>query len=146
MLNNTPVLGPGYAIALGEPLEWHETLRRMEHPMRERRRLTFARAKLFGEQLPCKKWQREIADIAGASNVDFTWVFNSGNGQYALTSHPVQSHLETSLTFEKQRQFSEALVLPGRCFTPSRVGRSTALYIEASMCHFLQTLARRNWC
>lgn len=91
VLNGSSVLGQGYVISLGEPLEWHETLKRMEHPVRERRRLTFARAKLFGEQLPCKKWQREIADIAGPSNVDFTWVFNSGNGQYSLTSAAVSN-------------------------------------------------------
>lgn len=73
--------GPGYTLEAGEPLEWHATLRRMVYPLRERRRLTFARARLFGEKLTPQKWAQDVRDIAGAGNVEYTWVFNNGNGK-----------------------------------------------------------------
>lgn len=74
--------GSGYKLTLGEPFEWHGSLRRMNYPLRERRRLTFAKAKMFGEQLPPQKWEREVAALAGPGNLEFTWIFNSGNGKH----------------------------------------------------------------
>ncbi|KKA21647.1 hypothetical protein T310_4326 [Rasamsonia emersonii CBS 393.64] len=78
--------GSGYKLTLGEPFEWHVSLGRMNHPLRERRRLTFAKAKLFGEGLTPEKWEREVATLAGPGNLEFTWIFNSGNGTDTCTS------------------------------------------------------------
>ncbi|KAL1972911.1 hypothetical protein VTN31DRAFT_6453 [Thermomyces dupontii] len=75
------VYGPAYTLEAGEPLEWHATLRRMVYPLRERRRLTFARAGLFGDKLTPQKWAQDVRDIAGKGNVEYTWVFNNGNGK-----------------------------------------------------------------
>ncbi|KAL1963678.1 hypothetical protein VTN77DRAFT_7882 [Rasamsonia byssochlamydoides] len=76
--------GSGYTLSLGEPIEWHANLRRMNHPARERRRLTFAKSKLFSDQLSPQKWEREVASVAGPGNLEFTWIFNTGNGKNAL--------------------------------------------------------------
>ena len=78
------IYGLGYTLETGEPLPWHATLQRMVYPLRERRRLTFARAKLFGEKLTPQKWAQDVRDIAGKGNVEYTWVFNNGNGKAML--------------------------------------------------------------
>jgi hypothetical protein len=76
--------GGAYKLTLLEPFIWHANLHQMNHPARERRRLTFARSKLFGASLSPVKWEREVKAIAGTGNVDFVWVFNSGNGKHAF--------------------------------------------------------------
>ncbi|EED16575.1 conserved hypothetical protein [Talaromyces stipitatus ATCC 10500] len=74
------VFGPGnWTVALGNPMEWTETLRRMAHPHRERRRLTFVKSRLFADHTSFQKWVREVQDVAGHANVDFVWAFNTGN-------------------------------------------------------------------
>lgn len=79
------VFGPGdWAVTLGKHMEWTDTLRRMAHPHRERRRLTFVKSRLFADNTSFMKWVREVQDVAGSSNVDFVWAFNTGNGKSPL--------------------------------------------------------------
>ncbi|OXV10948.1 hypothetical protein Egran_01291 [Elaphomyces granulatus] len=80
----TSCFGNGYTLKLGEPLEWDEDLCRMNHPIKERRRLTFVRRKMFSGRLSAKKWRRDVAAIVGAENIDFMHVFNSGNAATAV--------------------------------------------------------------
>jgi hypothetical protein len=79
------VFGPGeWSVTLSKPMEWTETLRRMAHPHRERRRLTFVKSRLFADNTSFLKWVREVQDVAGSANVDFVWAFNTGNGKSPL--------------------------------------------------------------
>lgn len=75
------IFGKGnWTVTLGNPLAWTETLKRMCHPFRERRRLTFVKSRLFADHGSYLKWIREVEDVAGSENVDFVWAFNTGNG------------------------------------------------------------------
>lgn len=74
-------LGPGVNVELLEIVEWNEDHRRMNQPIRERRRLSFARKRLFAENMSPEKWKQDIRTLAGPGNIDFLWVFNSGNGK-----------------------------------------------------------------
>lgn len=74
-------LGGGYQIFLGGRRDWDEDIKRMNHPGRERRRLTFAKSRLFGEQLSPQQWERDVMSIAGGPNVNILWIFNAGNGK-----------------------------------------------------------------
>lgn len=76
-------LGAGYQVELAELVDWNDDHRKMNQPIRERRRLSFARKKLFSEGLSPEKWRQDIRVLAGQSNIDFLWVFNSGNGKLA---------------------------------------------------------------
>lgn len=79
------VFGPGdWIVTLGKPMEWTDTLRRMAHPRRERRRITFVKSRLFADNTSFMKWVREVQDVAGSANVDFVWAFNTGNGKSPL--------------------------------------------------------------
>jgi hypothetical protein len=73
--------GPGYSVELAEIVDWNDDLHRMNQPIRERRRLSFARKRLFADNMSPEKWKHDIRAIAGAGNIDFLWVFNSGNGK-----------------------------------------------------------------
>ncbi|BDD59863.1 hypothetical protein MAP00_005041 [Monascus purpureus] len=73
-------LGAGYQVELAELVDWNDDHRKMNQPTRERRRLSFARKKLFSEGLSPEKWRQDIRVLAG-QNIDFLWVFNSGNGK-----------------------------------------------------------------
>jgi hypothetical protein len=83
MATGTSCFGNGYTLKLGEPLEWDEDICRMNHPIKERRRLTFVRRKMFSHgRLSAKKWRRDVAAIVGAENIDFMHVFNCGKGEW----------------------------------------------------------------
>jgi hypothetical protein len=82
MVTGQSCLGAGYQLFLGRPQEWSEELHKMNHPGRERRRLTFAKARLFGDQLSPQQWERDVMSIAGGPNVSIVWVFNAGNGKF----------------------------------------------------------------
>lgn len=84
-------LGPGVSVELLEVVEWNEDHRRMNQPVRERRRLSFARKRLFAENMSPEKWKQDIRTLAGPGNIDFLWVFNSGNGEFffALEAHSI---------------------------------------------------------
>ena len=73
--------GPGYRAELVEVVEWNPLLRAMCQPIRERRRLSFARKGLFAGTMSSHKWRQDMHHVAGVGNVDFLWVFNSGNGE-----------------------------------------------------------------
>ncbi|PWY73791.1 hypothetical protein BO94DRAFT_474885 [Aspergillus sclerotioniger CBS 115572] len=79
-------LGGGYRVELIELVDWNEDHRRMNQPIRERRRLSFARKRLFAEGMSPEKWKQDIRAIAGPANIDFLWVFNSGNATAVFTS------------------------------------------------------------
>lgn len=73
--------GYSYDVKLVETIDWNDDLRRMNQPIRERRRLSFARKGMFVDHADQEKWKRDIYDLAGPGNVDFMWVFNNGNGE-----------------------------------------------------------------
>ncbi|KAL2803208.1 hypothetical protein BJX63DRAFT_437177 [Aspergillus granulosus] len=79
-------LGSGYRVELAEIVDWNDDLHRMNQPIRERRRLSFARKRLFADSMSPEKWKHDIRAIAGAGNIDFLWVFNSGNATAVFTS------------------------------------------------------------
>lgn len=74
-------IGKGYTVEMADIIDWSDDLRRMKQPLRERRRLSFARKGLFTGGLTETKWKHEMLTIAGTGNVDFLWVFNTGNGE-----------------------------------------------------------------
>ena len=80
-------LGPGVSVELLEIVEWNEDHRRMNQPVRERRRLSFARKRLFAENMSPEKWKQDVRTLAGPGNIDFLWVFNSGNGKSPSPDH-----------------------------------------------------------
>lgn len=73
--------GGGYHVELVEVIDWNDDHRRMNQPIRERRRLSFARKRLFADNMSPEKWKQDIRALAGLGNIDFLWVFNSGNGK-----------------------------------------------------------------
>ncbi|KAL2843512.1 hypothetical protein BJY01DRAFT_264222 [Aspergillus pseudoustus] len=81
--------GSGYRVELAEIVHWNDDLHRMNQPIRERRRLSFARKRLFADNMSPEKWKQDIRQIAGAGNIDFLWVFNSGNATAVFTSTSV---------------------------------------------------------
>lgn len=74
-------IGKNYTVEMADIIDWNDDLRLMKQPVRERRRLSFARKGLFTGGLTEVKWKHEMLTIAGIGNVDFLWVFNSGNGE-----------------------------------------------------------------
>jgi hypothetical protein len=73
--------GAGYNVEMAEIIDWNDEHRRMNQPIRERRRLSFARKRLFADNMSPEKWKSDIRAVAGLGNIDFLWVFNSGNGE-----------------------------------------------------------------
>ncbi|KUL88511.1 hypothetical protein ZTR_05479 [Talaromyces verruculosus] len=105
------VFGPGnWIVTLGRPMEWTDTLRRMAHPHRERRRITFVKSRLFADHTSFMKWVREVQDVAGCANVDFVWAFNTGNGKspFVATSRKV---MQTFSHWHATRSCYEDLVV-----------------------------------
>ncbi|KAL4890802.1 hypothetical protein BDV59DRAFT_194740 [Aspergillus ambiguus] len=78
--------GCGYHVELAEIVDWNDDHRRMNQPIRERRRLSFARKRLFAENMSPEKWKQDVRSVAGPGNIDFLWVFNSGNATAVFTS------------------------------------------------------------
>ncbi|PLB34348.1 uncharacterized protein BDW47DRAFT_120472 [Aspergillus candidus] len=78
--------GCGYHVELAEIIDWNEDHRRMNQPVRERRRLSFARKRLFADNMSPEKWKQDIRAVAGPGNIDFLWVFNSGNATAVFTN------------------------------------------------------------
>ncbi|KAL1880899.1 hypothetical protein Plec18167_003434 [Paecilomyces lecythidis] len=83
--------GAGYTVELVDTAMWNDNQFMMIHPFKERRRLTFARQKLFSQHLTAARWRRDIADIVGAHNIDFLWVFNSGNGRFLFIAWTIET-------------------------------------------------------
>lgn len=102
-------LGQGYEVELAQIIDWDDNLRRMNQPIRERRRLSFARKRLFSDGLTSDKWRQDMREAAGNAYVDFLWVFNSGNGEFSLSLHVAHCLITSAAT---------------AVFTSTRVARS----------------------
>jgi hypothetical protein len=76
------IFGGDVEVLEGQPYPNDDTLQRMESPWNERRRLTFARQKLFAEGMSEEQFKKDIFAIVGEHNVELVWLFNSGNGKY----------------------------------------------------------------
>ncbi|KAI9371652.1 hypothetical protein BJX61DRAFT_16161 [Aspergillus egyptiacus] len=79
-------LGSGYRAELAEIMDWNEDLRRMNQPIRERRRLSWARKRLFTDNLSRRRWEQDVYTIAGPGTVELIWTYNSGNATAVFTS------------------------------------------------------------
>lgn len=75
------VFGREVVVLEGQPYPNDDAIQRMESPWNERRRLTFARQKLFAEGMTEEQFKKDIFAIVGEHNVELVWLFNSGNGQ-----------------------------------------------------------------
>ncbi|KAL4921063.1 hypothetical protein BDW62DRAFT_198509 [Aspergillus aurantiobrunneus] len=96
-------IGVGYRVELTEVVDWNDDLRLMSQPIRERRRLSFARKKLFFENMTAEKWKRDVQALAGLENIVSLWVYNSGNATAVFTSTIVaRKVLET---FNKWKEY-----------------------------------------
>ncbi|OJJ51298.1 hypothetical protein ASPZODRAFT_56064 [Penicilliopsis zonata CBS 506.65] len=79
-------IGHGYKIEMVETADWKEEHLRMNQPLRERRRLSFARKKMFSEGMNPTRWEHDIHRLVGSMNIDFLFVFNSGNATVVFNS------------------------------------------------------------
>ena len=75
------LFGPESELVEGQPYPYDEALQRMESPTNERRRLTFARQRLFADGMTEARFKEDIINVVGADNVELIWLFNSGNGK-----------------------------------------------------------------
>ena len=75
------IFGGDVEVLEGQPYPDDEAIQRMENPWNERRRLTFARQKLFAEGTTEEQFKKDIFAIVGEHNVELVWLFNSGNGK-----------------------------------------------------------------
>ncbi|RDW57563.1 uncharacterized protein DSM5745_11458 [Aspergillus mulundensis] len=104
-------LGKDYRVELAEIVPWNDNHRLMNQPIRERRRLSFARKGLFSHPrnpipgtLTREVWDRDMRSIAGPGNTVRLFVFNYGNATAIFTSTVVaRKVLETVNEWEKTR-------------------------------------------
>lgn len=75
------IFGGNVEVLEGQPYPNDNAIQRMENPWNERRRLTFARQKLFAEGMTEEQFKKDIFAIVGEHNVELVWLFNSGNGK-----------------------------------------------------------------
>jgi hypothetical protein len=75
------IFGDDVEVLEGQPYPNDDAIQRMENPWNERRRLTFARQKLFAESTTEEQFKKDIFAIVGEHNVELVWLFNSGNGK-----------------------------------------------------------------
>jgi hypothetical protein len=73
------LFGPGCEVLEGQAYPATEDIRRMDL-RNERRRLTFARCRLFTNGMTEARFKADIFDMVGEGNVELVWLFNSGNG------------------------------------------------------------------
>lgn len=73
------LFGPGCEILEGQAYPADEDIRRMDI-RNERRRLTFARCRLFTNGMNEARFKNDIYGMVGEDNVELVWLFNSGNG------------------------------------------------------------------
>ncbi len=73
------LFGPGCEVLEGQAYPATEDIRRME-TRSERRRLTFARGRLFTNGMTEARFKNDIFAMVGEGNVELVWLFNSGNG------------------------------------------------------------------
>jgi hypothetical protein len=75
------IFGGDVEVLEGQPYPNDDAIQRMENPWNERRRLTFARQKLFAEGTTEEQFKKDIFAIVGEHNVELVWLFNRGNGK-----------------------------------------------------------------
>ncbi|KAK2834848.1 hypothetical protein FQN49_006856 [Arthroderma sp. PD_2] len=91
--------GPGYSIVDVKEFEWDAEIRGMAQPPRERRRLTFAKARLLGNHLSFMQFQEDVAVAAGGPNaIDIAWAYNTGNVTVAFKSVQVAKAVKRYFT------------------------------------------------
>lgn len=73
------LFGPDCEVLEGQAFPATEDIRRMD-TMNERRRLTFARGRLFTNGMTEARFKTDIFGMVGEGNVELVWLFNSGNG------------------------------------------------------------------
>lgn len=85
--NGESVYGSKVAVQAGPVVEWTRDIVRMEPPTRERRRLTIVKGKnaIFENDEKRRRFERDLARVAGNGNVELIWLFNSGNSK---CTHP----------------------------------------------------------
>ena len=72
--------GQSCEVIQGEIYPATDDIRRMEKSG-ERRRLTFARSRLFTNGMTEERFRNDLLDLVGADNLELVWLFNSGNGK-----------------------------------------------------------------
>ena len=73
------LFGPNCEVLEGQAFPATEDIRRMD-TKNERRRLTFARCRLFTNGMTEARFKTDIFGMVGEGNVELVWLFNSGNG------------------------------------------------------------------
>jgi hypothetical protein len=73
------LFGPDSEILEGQAYPATDDIRRMDIK-NERRRLTFARSRLFSNGVTEVRFKNDIFAMVGEGNVELVWLFNSGNG------------------------------------------------------------------
>ena len=73
------VFGPDCEVLEGQAFPVTQDIRRMDIK-NERRRLTFARCRLFTNGMTEARFKSDIFNMVGEGNVELVWLFNSGNG------------------------------------------------------------------
>jgi hypothetical protein len=82
------LIGPDCEILEGQAYPATEDIKRMEIGS-ERRRLTFARGRLFTNGMTEARFKSDIFNMVGEGNVELVWLFNSGNGTtHSFFFHP----------------------------------------------------------
>ncbi|KIW70392.1 hypothetical protein PV04_02666 [Phialophora macrospora] len=80
------LFGKGHEVKYGEAYPDNEDLLRMQPPLNERRRLTFARQQLFTNGMSEERFRRDLIDIVGRHNLELVWLFNTGNATAVFSS------------------------------------------------------------
>jgi hypothetical protein len=87
------LFGPDCEVLEGQAYPATEDIRRMDMK-NERRRLTFARCRLFTNGMTEARFKNDIFGMVGEGNVELVWLFNSGNGTtnsfHSLSIHQVR--------------------------------------------------------
>ena len=90
------LFGPGCEVLEGQGYPATDDIRRMD--MRnERRRLTFARGRLFTNGMTEARFRNDIYCMVGEGNVELVWLFNSGNCTINSSSSCHQGDLVTNM-------------------------------------------------
>ncbi|KAF7512640.1 hypothetical protein GJ744_000901 [Endocarpon pusillum] len=79
------LFGPGCEVLEGQAYPATEDIRRMD-TRNERRRLTFARGRLFTNGMTEARFKNDIFSMVGEGNVELVWLFNSGNATVVFSA------------------------------------------------------------
>ncbi len=90
------VFGPVCEVLEGQAYPATEDIRRMD-VKNERRRLTFARGRLFTNGMTEARFKNDIFGMVGEGNVELVWLFNSGNGTINSSTFPCQTKCITDV-------------------------------------------------